>query len=1167
MPVVLWSILEYNIHMEQEKNLNGSPEEIKKQVEDFGRNIGVQILFEIDPNKSVDEIENIYRQTLDFLNGLSPEQINKLKTEKADIYISGLDDLNSLANEFYPGYLNNENDKSVGEEKKEEEPSEAPFVQEAPSFVEQNNPLTFSGQSFENQSADPNIPGSNLGVEMVESGDAGVDSVDLEMVGSKKRNSNFEKIDGVHVHMSRFVSENFQITNEQKDNIWREIDGALCGLEQNELKILQNKVTILIKDDSVSNPVFQNNILVVGIFSTGEEILNAIRKTVIPSVIGEISVLQNEEISDLVGGVNSVDSPKDDPNSEKRSEFLAGLPEDLKKEVLDREAQKLSPEKLRYTQEYKDYLNDTPGKDGEGLVVDPDTQTPDLREGDLLNKPKVATGSSEPEQNTTNPGIVNGAGANPEVSNNATEFNIDEIKNSEEWKRFEILREDLARKEAKQVDADILTLGVELDRSEYNTYKDLIRDRIKESLVSKEGADISPEKIKEIEEKANEIRFELFVKEESDIYRSELKEKRASSLAEKGLGHLVEIKNQITNKKAVEWYRSLSWPNKIFVSSLLFTPVALVGAFASGAGVSGALATVGYRGARVGFGLAGAYVGNRVSDKGLKWGEKKFIWTNEEINKFEKEELEKLKNSVKDADTLSRKYEEIRREVEKRRAQLATYKATAVIGGGVGAGALSGVAMDGAVGAPKPQEQNINPSESNTDQVGDSEATFKNNQESDNNPETNAGAENEQGKESKGEGDEKTGKEDGGRKKGDEGSDSKKTEGKDETSENIESKSFKFVPAKGDSSWKLIQESISDNPKFDEMIVDMTPDEMRASRSFVVSNYLREALKTPEKFGMGTNGEVYVGKEIDLTELLKDEDKLSQIIEKAKKLSPQQIQTINENDAKILSWVQNPKNQGVRLTNDKVTEILNTKVVEASNDVEAVEGGETGEMEEDVNVRTPEEDRALTEGSTPENPNINDEVVLDPSQPERSTVSEAFLEQNEAKPKEIFENSDDLVAENQSVDRESLQREIEEAKERLKTLEGGGLRTYAGDSIVAQEIENAYMKEIDEIYGKNRFMGFFHTHGVNTPEWNLMARLPAREVVEFYSGDSSSVDLPQEITNELANSENHRNLWTKTDGLLKEVKGVVKPFENEKMSEFVKRLGGFVYKKYTEESV
>ncbi len=121
-------------------------------------------------------------------------------------------------------------------------------------------------------------------------------------------------------------------------------------------------------------------------------------------------------------------------------------------------------------------------------------------------------------------------------------------------------------------------------------------------------------------------------------------------------------------------------------------------------------------------------------------------------------------------------------------------------------------------------------------------------------------------------------------------------------------------------------------------------------------------------------------------------------------------------------------------------------------------------------------------------------------------------------------------------------------------------RSMASDSVFAEAVENAFNSEINGIYSEGGILGLGKTIGVKSKEWLFISRLPVSKVLDFYTNDSDKSDLADEIKTRLQKSEKHHELVKQILGLIQQTNGVVKPYENENIEEFLRRLGGFVMK-------
>ncbi|PIR40305.1 MAG: hypothetical protein COV33_00500 [Candidatus Zambryskibacteria bacterium CG10_big_fil_rev_8_21_14_0_10_34_34] len=236
------------------------------------------------------------------------------------------------------------------------------------------------------------------------------------------------------------------------------------------------------------------------------------------------------------------------------------------------------------------------------------------------------------------------------------------------------------------------------------------------------------------------------------------------------------------------------------------------------------------------------------------------------------------------------------------------------------------------------------------------------------------------------------------------------------------------------------------------------------------------------------------------------------------------------------------ENPNVKLTNDKVAEILATKPkVEAINEIPEPSESEAP-VEPSPILKTPTEVEPI-KSNIPET--LKNPVIVEPI---KSDI-----------PDNLETNSDS---------------ELEHIAEPLPPPELGGskntvnnVRSMTSDvnSIISgtkleAQVEEAFRNEINGVYGKSGFMGIGKVIGVNTPEWGKMAKFPANNVVEYYTGDSNRAELPEEIINELSKSKKHSILMRQVIGLMEQTNNTVKPYNNENMEQFIKRLGTFLMK-------
>mgnify|MGYP001568897217 CR=1 FL=1 len=283
----------------------------------------------------------------------------------------------------------------------------------------------------------------------------------------------------------------------------------------------------------------------------------------------------------------------------------------------------------------------------------------------------------------------------------------------------------------------------------------------------------------------------------------------------------------------------------------------------------------------------------------------------------------------------------------------------------------------------------------------------------------------------------------------------------------------------------------------------MTP----AQKAYVLSMLVNKVFQNPKDYGLNEDGILRIGDKLDFTKLFENTKEIKLLFEKAQQtIVPGGFQekSILENDEKIASWIK--ENPNANITADNVGNILNNK-----------------SKEEKLKPKP-------------------EPVIITP----------------ETRAKEASKMETMSVLEKEK--RESIHQEIEEAKQRLTHLENknNDTRFVSLDSQFNQNIEAAFRNEINSIYGKNGLLGMGKTEGMKTKEWAEMARLPASKIIEYYTGDSAKSGLSPEIIKELVKSKSHEALMRQTAGLMERANGAVKPFANENMEQFIKRLGGYV---------
>jgi hypothetical protein len=324
----------------------------------------------------------------------------------------------------------------------------------------------------------------------------------------------------------------------------------------------------------------------------------------------------------------------------------------------------------------------------------------------------------------------------------------------------------------------------------------------------------------------------------------------------------------------------------------------------------------------------------------------------------------------------------------------------------------------------------------------------------------------------------------------------------------------------GDSLWKILNKTFEHNDKFKGLT--------EAQKQNVVSFFTNKAINNPGKYGFTSDPDfgirVEVGKEIDLNKLIGNPEEYSKVVGGALKKTLAEQQEILGRSAKLNAFVKEYPN--TKLTNSKIAEILGEKPKVA--------------IPQETGIKTPNQ--------------LEKEIYKNAMEPHPLTSPMT-------QPPGLHHDASGV---------HQIHNEIADAKQRLAELEGkvknpnlerslaADSKAYMSDVEFNKSIEGAFKSGIDSIYGSKGVMGFGRTVGVNSKEWGEMARLPANKVVEYYTGDSTKSGLSAAIVDKLAKSKNHNTLMRQAIGLMGQTGGTVKPFENENMEQFIKRLGGYI---------
>lgn len=322
----------------------------------------------------------------------------------------------------------------------------------------------------------------------------------------------------------------------------------------------------------------------------------------------------------------------------------------------------------------------------------------------------------------------------------------------------------------------------------------------------------------------------------------------------------------------------------------------------------------------------------------------------------------------------------------------------------------------------------------------------------------------------------------------------------------------------GGSVWKLTEIAAAENPRFSSL------DE--AQKSFIVSSFSNEAVADPTAHGLPPKGNLLVGDKIDVSKLISNKTDLDKLIDKALKMPEIQKSAILERNYLIQNWLESHPNEP--LTPDKVTEIL------------------TGPRE--PNNLAPEQVNVAAE-----------RPILEPIKSEIGQSLPSHFQPDHAEGKTPVSSTEleNQVAEVKKMPGNNVEAQIEKPDTLPKE------RSMMGDFLEDHKIREAFENDVNQIYSKSKMLGLVKEKGLNTEEWKFISKLPAKRVIDFGTQDSALSDLSPEVKIQLADSPLHRKMIDHLNKLVKAAGGAVKPFENENMETFIKRLGGYIMKKGT----
>lgn len=696
-------------------------------------------------------------------------------------------------------------------------------------------------------------------------------------------------------------------------------------------------------------------------------------------------------------------------------------------------------------------------------------------------------------------------------------------RDSEEWQKFEAMREDLARYENPIARAGMSSIGLELKRSEYRNYKEAVAKKIEESFNKNAGENLAPEQREELNKTIHDSIFDELIKKEDESYRKALQERKDETLTDKSK----EALKKAFNTKVGQWYLGLDWKTRLALST---------GVITAAASVFGTVAAAGaftYGAKRFGRGAL-AFGGSTLARGGTEK-----IMSEEKIKEEWDGEIEKLKNQTKDEngnnislEEKSRMISEINDKYEKMMKNAKLTKAGVAVLAGAGTAAFVGlVGNEISTGGVK----------SSLDSQGSKGGTMSSDVHDHNSVKAVEHLQ-----------------------------DIPKVSSSGLESVFPDPETLKHIKIGGgvNSFWGTIGKGLEGNDQYSHF--------SEGQKERVISYFMNKGISSAGKYGLISDPDfgikVEAGKEIDLSKLFGDPEEIKRVLNNAAKMTASEQQETINTATQINAYLKD--HPGVKLTEDKVSEILNykPKTEGVSEPTETKVSAKPSDISEDF-------------------PKIKEEVKFSPQEHLDNTVDQHIEPIKSPTPETLVSDQASETAADKSVnqidnpkakgwnesDADKLHEEIREAKKRLAKIEGQKKvttepqnsnqnpnleRAYFPEAKFSQEVEKAFRSEVDSIYGNKGLMGLGKVEGVDTKEWGEMARLPASKIVEYYTGDSAKSGLPVDVIEKLSKSRNHNFMMRQMAGLMEQTNGAVKPFEHENVEQFLKRLGGFVLKNH-----
>lgn len=640
------------------------------------------------------------------------------------------------------------------------------------------------------------------------------------------------------------------------------------------------------------------------------------------------------------------------------------------------------------------------------------------------------------------------------------------------------------------------------------------------------GITLSPEQEGLLQSKIKKVLFMEFAEKSQSIYLAKIRELKAETLLGKVVNSGAEALRTIAKTKAFSWYTKQNKWVRLGMTTALATGTGLV---LGGLTAGGAITYGGYRLARGAASFGGSALG-AIAGENIK------SWSIEELNKKEQEEIDTLQSGNFTLEEQSLKLREIRERYEKERRNAKIKKAALTIGAGAGAGMLSGLTesimnskvsvldsskpkvVDTIKEAPKPVQEVVPPK-----------------------PVAEAPS----------------------------------TEVTNSFFANKEILVHRVKP--GDSLWKILQGTLDNDGRFKGM--------SEARKTFVLSNLTNKILENPEQYGVGKGGAITVGKNTDLTSLFEDKKEIEDILNKAESIGSVQENNILENNKKIEAWIKaNPgKNVDVNevLSGDventvKQGEVLNIDNLDDMQKTLALTFAEgysdlikdlksLPNNNEEINNLIKEVESLK---SNLKNVDWNNSQTLGEMQDRMKEIRDKIENLKPDKPDDMALNLENSVAGGASAIgalsvAPNIYSGIRSMKSDVANQVNNGTRAEAPLDVSDVIIENSFKAGIDEIYGNKGILNIGNKSGFLSKEWKEISNLNASEYLVYATKDASKSGLQPEIIAKLDSSKRHIQFKDQLLGLLDQVKDIdFKPYDNETVANFTKRVAGFVYRRY-----